>query len=143
MRPKDFLSFPPNRRKLKPNQSTVAGLEGQYYLKVFSPNWSRNTRYTIALKKLDLGQELASPSAEKQNQKIKITDIWPIEARKSAILLGAGSSQDLKTGQILKIFRSGRFLDVCKIVGVGPTESECHIARQMKEKDQLSARRSL
>ena len=135
------------KQRLSANQATQLGLEGTYYIKIIGENMAPLTSYSLALKMIDVKKEEggggAAVLAVRSPVPLIILETWPIEAKRTAVLLGAGTGQNLKPGDTIKLFSNGTFLDACKVVGIGPNESECHVERAIGSRSGLTAKRAL
>lgn len=127
------------RQHLPANAATVIGMEGPHYIKVFSAPFAPNASYSLAIKRSDTKAPTGGAAAPTP---LAILESWPIEDLRSAVLLNAGTAQELKVGDMIKLFSNNQFLDVCRVVGVGLNESECHVDKMLKGKRGLTARRS-
>lgn len=123
------------------SRASRLALQGQYFLRVQGQLFGRNANYNISLKKTS--QQDKGPVAKLT--KINILDAWPINEKKSAILVSVGSNEGLKEGDQLKVFsaKGKRLLDACTLTNISELESECHISAVISSPDQIEVRSNL
>jgi hypothetical protein len=128
------------------NKNINLGLEGTYYVKVLARPYTPLTQYSISIKKIEEPAEGGGGGGAGQVAKpieFPVIETWTIDSIKSAILLKLDDPTKIKEGDVLKVFSGNQFIDTCKVVGVGGSEFECHIAKSLQGKSKISARRSL
>lgn len=137
------------KQRLSWNRVSELQMEGTYYLKISGDALTPQVAYSVAFKGPAAAAGGAAggvsggeaPAGGKVQRIHAVLETWPLDAGKTAVLVGGGSDHDVKLGEMMKVFRAGQFVDACKVVGVGPSESECHVERANLNRVGLSVKR--
>lgn len=131
------------KQELPTHSNVTLGLEGTYYIKVVAKPYAPLTQYSISLKKMESKPQEGGAGGGVKLSEFPVLETWAIDSKRTAILIQLSEPGQIKEGETLKIFSGSQFLDICKVVGVGSSEFECHSNRTIQTKTALTARRSL
>lgn len=128
--------------KLNPDQPLSRRMEGTYFIHVKGAEYTGSIEYSLSLQKGETATQVVE--RQSQDQDIQVRDLWHLDGKRTAVLLGIGKNMGIKEGSTLRLFDAQRKpVSICIVMGSSDAETECHTDQLIPLETKILARRSL